>query len=188
MNRFCTNVQVNHWRGQENEYKLVAFFKVGTVIMEQSKAPVYKFSQRGICRVEYIDNEFYFYGHKADKKPVIVQAKDMADLCAYYLTTKEKAERTYQDVLKNPNSVDEVVASCVISRVGNDEIRLEVQTYEKKVFTWLKLFCYSNGVRQPRSGQVLFNDVDPQTLKEFYLKCSAPPPASAQPMAPTATA
>ena len=157
--------------------------------MEQLKSKqVYKFSQRGICRVEYIDNEFHFYGHKADKKPVIVQAKDMADLCAYFLTTKEKAERTYQDVLKNPEYPNEVVASCVISRVGNDEIRLEVQTYDKKVFTWLKLFCYSNGVRQPRSGQVLFNDVDPQTLKDFYLKCTAPAPAPPQATVATASA
>jgi hypothetical protein len=153
--------------------------------MEQStnqppkQSPVYKFSQRGICRVEYIDNEFHFYGHKADKKAVIVQARDMPDLVAYFLTTKEKAERTYKEVQKNPQYPNEVVASCVISRVGNDEIRLEVQTYDKKVFTWLKLFCYSNGERQPRSGQVLFNDVDPQTLKEFYLSCTGSAPTLA---------
>ena len=70
--------------------------------MEQSTnqppKPVYKFSQRGICRVEYIDNEFHFYGHKADKKAVIVQARDMPDLVAYFITTKEKAERTYKAV------------------------------------------------------------------------------------------
>ena len=142
------------------------------VDMEISTNPVYKFSQRGICRVEYINGAFYFYGHKADKLPIVVQPRDMADLCAYINTTKEKADRTYQELLKKPDSPDETVASCIVSRVGNDEIRLEVQTYKGKVFSWLKLFCYSNGVRSPRSGQVIFNDVDPQTLKEFYLKCT----------------
>jgi hypothetical protein len=140
---------------------------------KSSQCPVYKFSQRGICRVEYKDRAFYFYGHKADKLPIIVQDKDMPDLCSYIVTTNEKAERTYQEIVKDPKYPDEVVASCIISRVGNDEIRLEVQTYDKKVFTWLKLFSHRNGQRQPRSGQVLFNDVDPQTLKEFYLKCTA---------------
>jgi hypothetical protein len=132
---------------------------------------VYKFSQRGICRVEYRNNEFYFYGHKPEKLPIIVQTKDMPDLCSYITTTKDKAERANRDLEKNPGSPDQVVASCIISRVGNDEIRLEVQTYQGKVFNWLKLFSYQNGVRMPRSGQVLFNDIDPTTLKEFYLKC-----------------
>jgi len=144
-----------------------------SVNMESANKQVYKFSQRGICRVEYLNGAFHFFGHKPDKLPIIVQPKDMPDLCAYIVTTKEKADRTYQDILKNPGKPDETVASCIISRVGNDEIRLEVQTYQDKVFNWLKLFSYSNGIRQHRSGQVMFNDVDPQTLKEFYLKCVA---------------
>jgi hypothetical protein len=137
-----------------------------------SYKPVYKFSQRGICRVEFLDNEFYFFGHKPDKLPVIVQPKDMPDLCAYISTTKQKAENTFQELLKTPDMPDQTVESVVISKVGNDEIRLEVQTFEGKVFTWLKLFSYRNGERQPRQGQVLFNDIDAATLKEFYLKCT----------------
>jgi hypothetical protein len=148
--------------------------KKTSVDMESTPQPVYKFSQRGICRVEYIDGEFYFFGHKKDKLPIIVKPRDMADLCAYIITTKEKADRTYQELLKNPEAPDETVASCIISRIGNDEIRLEVQTYKGKVFNWLKLYSHSNGVRTPRTGQVMFNDVDPQTLKEFYIKCTGP--------------
>ena len=68
--------------------------------------PVYKFSQRGICRVEYMDGAFYFFGHKADKLPIIVQPRDMADAGPALAEELIAYCKQHLSALKCPRTVD----------------------------------------------------------------------------------
>lgn len=136
-----------------------------------SNNKVYKFAKRGIVRVEYVDNLFRFYGHKPDKEPIDVAAKDMIDLCSYSLTAKEKYDRAQADLAQNPHKETKELASFLISKEGKYETRLEVSTWDGKVWMWLKMLACDGPKRSYLPGIVAWSDLDAQMLKEFYFKC-----------------
>jgi hypothetical protein len=139
--------------------------------MTTSSNQVYKYAQRGKCRVEYVNKEFHFHGHLPDREPIIVQSKDMLNLCSYALTCKDQYERTKAELVTNPNMPDSCPASFEASRSGNEAIKIEVNTFKGKVTTWLRLYTYSGSAKGACLGCAMFSDADPQLLKDFYYKC-----------------
>jgi hypothetical protein len=135
---------------------------------------VYNFAPMGTCRVEFENGNFLFYGHMPARQstPLSMDPKYMPTLCSHAFTAKAIHNQTANDLAMNPDLPSRVVNTDVVYRIGIYELRLEVQIFNKKVTTWLNLYFYKDPVtRRPCAGKVIFSDVDPKTLKEFYEKC-----------------
>jgi hypothetical protein len=130
---------------------------------------VLSFLNGSVCRVEQADNGmFNFFGLKPDKPCISVPSKHMLDLCTNLYNAKEKMKNT-QAVKGN----DIVVASYPIWKENDEnEVVLDLQTYNGNASIWLKKFKVVNGQRRGCPGWVMFNDMDANTLHEFFVKCS----------------
>jgi hypothetical protein len=137
--------------------------------MDTSSKPQLYFSYSGKGRVLY-DKAFYFFGNKKDARPIFVQPDTMLNLCSFLLTTAERARQKQEELAKNPQAPPELLFSQVLSRNKDYEVRLELNTYEGKCWTWLKLYRLINNEWKPCKGCVDLSNVNGDTLKEFYYK------------------
>jgi hypothetical protein len=111
--------------------------------MSSFNKPELLLSYRGLDKVIF-DKTFYFFGSKKGTRPISLHPKYMLDLCSYLNT---------------------------FYREGDYEVRLELDIFEGKCFTWLKLFRYFGLSKKPCKGCVSFNNADSQSLKDFYYQC-----------------
>jgi hypothetical protein len=139
--------------------------------MFTSKKQVLSFLNGSACRVEAGENStFNFFGLKPEKPCITVPGKYMNELCNSLFKAKEKVAITTA-VQGN----DIVVASYpIFTAEDNTDIVLDVQTYSGNVSVWLKKFKTVNGQRRGCPGWVIFNDMDPQILHNFFTECNKP--------------
>jgi hypothetical protein len=137
--------------------------------MDTSSKPQLYFSYSGKGKVLY-DKAFYFFGNKKDARPIFIQPDAMLNLCSFLLTTADRARQKQEEVARNPQAPSELLFSQVLSGNKDFEVRLELNTYEGKCWTWLKLYRLTNNEWRPCKGCVDLSNVDGDTLKEFYYK------------------
>jgi hypothetical protein len=127
------------------------------------------FFNESTCRVETsADNaNFLFFGMKPDKPCIAVPARHMPDLCNSLYNAQEKVKMT-APVKGN----DTVVASYPLFTTDDKaEVVVDVQTYNGNCSIWLKKFKTVAGQRRGCPGWVILNDMDAQTLHNWYTKC-----------------
>ena len=139
------------------------------LVMNTSSKPQLYFSYSGQGKVLY-DKAFYFFGNKKDARPIFIQPDAMLNLCSFLLTTADRARQKQEDLARNPQAPPELLFSQVISGNKDFEVRLELNTYQGKCWTWLKLYRLTNYEWRPCKGCVDLSNVDGDTLKEFYYK------------------
>ena len=127
-------------------------------------------SYRGLDKVIF-DKSFYFFGSKKGSRPIGVDPKYMLDFCSYLTTIQEKRQQKEQELENCPSAPNELLQSFTIFREKDYEVSLELDVFEGKCFTWLKLFRYFGQSKKPCKGCVSFNNANGQELKDFYYQC-----------------
>ena len=127
-------------------------------------------SYRGLDKVIF-DKSFYFFGSKKGSRPIGVDPKYMLDLCSYLNTIQEKRQEKEQELESCPTAPNELLQSFTIFREKDYEVSLELDVFQGKCFTWLKLFRYFGQSKKPCKGCVSFNNASGQELKDFYFQC-----------------
>lgn len=138
--------------------------------MSSFNKPELLLSYRGLDKVIF-DKTFYFFGSKKGTRPISLHPKYMLDLCSYLNTLQEKRQQKEQELESCPGAPNELIQSFTIYREGDYEVRLELDIFEGKCFTWMKLFRYFGQSKKPCKGCVSFNNADSQSLKDYYYQC-----------------
>ena len=144
--------------------------KLSSVNMSSFNKPELLLSYRGLDKVIY-DKSFYFFGSKKGCRPIGLDSKYMLDLCSHLNTLQDRCQKKEDELANIPNPPNELVQSFSIFREGDYEVRLELDVFQGKCFTWLKLFRYFGQSRKPCKGCVSFANCDSQSLKDFYYQC-----------------
>jgi hypothetical protein len=63
---------------------------------------------------------------------------------------------------------DEVLKQFTLCKEGDYEVGLELNVFKGTLYTWLKLYRYIKGKKNPCKGCVNLSNANGQSLKSFY--------------------
>ena len=133
------------------------------------KKKILPFFNDSPCRIETsADNaNFLFFGLKPDKPCIAVPARHMPDLCNSLYNAQEKVKMTAP-----VEGAYNIVASYPIFTTDDKaEVVIQIMIYNGNCSISLKKFKTVKGQRRTCPGWVLLNDMDAQTLHNWYTKC-----------------
>jgi len=95
------------------------------------------------ARIEFRRNTFYFYSHRnnPDEKPIILKPAGIRELINQLKIGKVVAEKEEAEIESGKNQDGEIY-NALLNHVKHWDIRYVVNSYQKEVYHWLKLFAY----------------------------------------------
>ena len=125
-------------------------------------------------RIEFKRKTFYFYSHRnnPDEKPIILKQAGIRELVNQLKIGNLAAEKEEVEIESGKNEDNEIY-NALLNHVKHWDIRYVVNSYEKEVYHWLKLFAYYEDDPNPKpcKGGVILNNVKVEDLKKFIEDC-----------------
>jgi len=126
------------------------------------------------ARIEFRRNTFYFYSHRnnPDEKPIILKPAGIRELINQLKIGKVVAEKEEVEIESGKNQDGEIY-NALLNHVKHWDIRYVVNSYQKEVYHWLKLFAYYDNDPNPKpcKGGVILHDIDIENLQKFVDDC-----------------
>lgn len=134
-------------------------------ISKRKEHNIFKLSEEGNAKIEYKNDKFYVYSHKAESKPIILTREDMQKLCKFlprfqkemYALDSDDKEKN-KDLRKEQISVYKQFESFLVLNVWNE-----------KTYLWLRLFYDPDYIEESKKRKNRDEEDDaPKNKKKRY--------------------
>ena len=124
---------------------------------------------KGNDKLRYDKGVFYFFSSKKDCRSISVDKKHFLNLCNYVDILNELHDKKFVEMEYATETVpDEVLKQFTLCKEGDYEVGLELNVFKGTLYTWLKLYRYIKGKKNPCKGCVNLSNANGQSLKNFY--------------------